>query len=62
MKNLSIISFVIMSLSTIAIGLFSSYGINSLAIVSIRIFALSGIVCSISDLLRGKSIWIYYRK
>ena len=56
MKNLSIISFVIMSLSTIAIELFSSYGINSLAIVSIRIFALSGIVCSISDLLRSKSI------
>lgn len=56
MKKLSIISFVIMSLSTIAIGLFSSYGINSLAIVSIRIFALSGIACSISDLLRGKSI------
>lgn len=56
MKNLSIISFMVMLLSTIAIGLFSSYEIESLAIASIRMFALSGIVCSISDLLRGKSV------
>lgn len=48
MKNLSIISFVVMSLSTIAIGLFSSYEIESLAIASIRI------VCSLSSLSRGK--------
>lgn len=50
MKNLSIISFMVMSLSTIAIGLFSSYEIESLAIASIRVFALSGIVCSLSVL------------
>ena len=56
MKNLSIISFVIMLLSTIEIVLFSSYAMESLAIASIRIFAISGIVCSISGLLRGKSI------
>ena len=52
MKNLSIISFVVMLLSTIAIGLFSSYEIESLTIVSIRIFALSGIICSLSDTQR----------
>ena len=49
MKNLNIISFVVMSLSTIAIGLFSSYEIKSLAIAIIRVFALSGIVCSLSS-------------
>lgn len=52
MKTLSIIPLIVMSLSTIAIGLFSSYEIKSLAIASIRIFALSGIICSIFDLLK----------
>ena len=41
-----------MLLSTIAIGLFSSYAMESLAIASIRIFAISGIIYSLSDLWR----------
>lgn len=50
MRILSKLSFVVMLLSTIAIGLFSSYAMESLTIVSIRIFALSGIICSLLDL------------
>lgn len=48
---------VITLLSTIAIGLFSSYAMESLAIASIRIFAISGIIYSLSDLwrLRGST-------
>lgn len=55
MRTLHIILFVVMLLSTIAIGLFSSYAMENLAIASIRIFAISGIIYSLSDLwkLRG---------
>lgn len=56
MKNLNIIAFVVMLLSTIAIGLSVSYEIKSLAVASIRIFALSGIICSVSDLLRRRAL------
>lgn len=57
MRTLHIILFVVMLLSTIAIGLFSSYAMESLAIASIRIFAISGIIYSLSDLwrLRGST-------
>ena len=57
MRTLHIILFVVMLLSTIAIGLFSSYAMESLAIASIGAFALSGIICYISDLwrLRGST-------
>lgn len=54
MRTLHIILFVVMLLSTIAIGLFSSYAMESLAIVNIRIFAISGIIYSLSDLWRIK--------
>ena len=50
MRTLHIILFVVMLFSTIAIGLFSSYAMDSLAIASIRIFAISGIIYSLSDL------------
>ena len=52
LRTLHIILFVVMLLSTIAIGLFSSYAMESLAIASIRIFAISGIIYSLSDLWR----------
>lgn len=52
MRTLHIILFVVMLLSTIAIGLFSSYAMESLAIASIHIFAISGIIYSLSDLWR----------
>lgn len=49
MRILHIILFMVMLHSTIAIGLFSSYAMESLAIASIRIFAISGIIYSLSD-------------
>lgn len=52
LRTLHIILFVVMLLSTIAIGLFSSYAMESLAIASIRIFVISGIIYSLSDLWR----------
>lgn len=56
MRTLHIILFVVMLLSTIAIGLFSSYAMESLAIASIRIFAISGIICYISDLVKENKL------
>lgn len=57
MRTLHIALFAVMLLSTIAIGLFSSYAMKSLAIASIRIFAISGIIYSLSDLwkVRGST-------
>ena len=56
-ENFTYYLFVVMLLSTMAIGLFSSYAMESLAIASIRIFAISGIIYSLSDLwrLRGST-------
>lgn len=56
MRTLHIILFVVMLLSTIAIGLFSSYAMESLAIASISAFALSGMICYISDLVKESKL------
>ena len=57
MKNLNIISFVAMPFSVIAAGLLNSQVVWNVAIASIGAFALSGIICYISDLwrLRGST-------
>lgn len=56
MKNLNIISFVTMPLSVIAVELLHYQVAWNVAIASIGAFALSGIICYISDLAKESKL------
>lgn len=56
MKTLSTISFVAMPFLVVAAGLFNSQVVWNMAIASIGAFALSGVICYISDLSKENKL------
>lgn len=58
MKTLNMILFVSIQLSVVAAGLLHNQIVWNVAIASIGAFALSGIICYISDLARESKIMI----
>lgn len=54
MKTLNTISFVAMTLSTITAGIFNNRELDIIAMICVGTFALSGIICCISDLVEVK--------
>ena len=56
MKNLNIVSFVAMPFLVVAAGLLHNQIVWNVAIASIGAFALSGIICYISDLAKESKL------
>jgi hypothetical protein len=56
MKTLNTISFVVMPFLVVAAGLLNSQVVWNVAIASIGAFALSGIICYISDLAKESKL------
>lgn len=56
MKTLNIVSFVAMPFLVVAAGLFNSQVVWNVVIASIGAFALSGIICYISDLAKESKL------
>ena len=56
MKNLNIVSFVAMPFLVVAAGLLHNQVAWNVAIASIGAFALSGIICYISDLAKESKL------
>lgn len=56
MKNLNIVLFVAMPFLVVAVGLLHNQIVWNVAIASIGAFALSGIICYISDLAKESKL------